>query len=137
MSTHDLTPPSPEERRRLEAALTAEERSVLLEHGTERPFCGAFVDQKQPGDQLRACEGQPDRYPAAQTYAADRHRSTGKLLLDELRQGASRLGNSQGRLRAARATERRELRHEEAAVGLQLRQQREIRGSGRAESVQQ
>ena len=49
MSAHDLTPPSPEERRRLEAALTAEERSVLLEHGTERPFCGAFVDQKQPG----------------------------------------------------------------------------------------
>ena len=49
MSTFDLTPPTPEERRRLEAALTAEERHVLLEHGTERPFCGAFVDQKQPG----------------------------------------------------------------------------------------
>ena len=49
MSAHDLTPPSPEERRRLEAALTAEERNVLLDHGTERPFCGAFVDQKQPG----------------------------------------------------------------------------------------
>lgn len=49
MSTHDLSPPSPEARRRLEAALTAEERHVLLEHGTERPFCGAFVDQKQPG----------------------------------------------------------------------------------------
>jgi len=49
VSTFDLTPPTPEERRRLEAALTAEERHVLLEHGTERPFCGAFVDQKQPG----------------------------------------------------------------------------------------
>jgi len=49
VSTYDLTPPSPEERRRLEASLTAEERNVLLEHGTERPFCGAFVDQKQPG----------------------------------------------------------------------------------------
>ncbi len=22
---------------------------MLLEHGTERPFCGAFVDQKRPG----------------------------------------------------------------------------------------
>ncbi len=49
MSNHDLTPPTPAERRRLEAALTDAERHVLLEHGTERPFCGAFVDQKQPG----------------------------------------------------------------------------------------
>jgi peptide-methionine (R)-S-oxide reductase len=49
MSAFDLTPLSPEERRRLAAALTAEERHVLLEHGTERPFCGVFVDQKRPG----------------------------------------------------------------------------------------
>jgi len=49
MSSSDLTPPSSDERRRLEAALTPEERHVLLEHGTERPFCGAFVDQKRPG----------------------------------------------------------------------------------------
>jgi peptide-methionine (R)-S-oxide reductase len=53
MSTFDLTPPTPEERRRLEATLTAEERHVLLEHGTERPFCGVFVDQKRPG--IYAC----------------------------------------------------------------------------------
>jgi len=49
MSAFDLTPLSPEERRHLEATLTSEERHVLLEHGTERPFCGAFVDQKRPG----------------------------------------------------------------------------------------
>jgi len=45
----DLTPPTSEERRRLEQDLDDEERRVLLEHGTERPFCGTFVDQKQPG----------------------------------------------------------------------------------------
>jgi len=49
MSNHDLTPLTVDERLRLEAALTDEERHVLIEHGTERPFCGAFVDQKQPG----------------------------------------------------------------------------------------
>ena len=53
MSAADLTPPSPEERQRLEAALSPEERHVMLEHGTERPFCGAFVDQKRPG--IYAC----------------------------------------------------------------------------------
>jgi peptide-methionine (R)-S-oxide reductase len=45
----DLTPPNAEQRRRLEAALTPEERHVLLEHGTERAFCGVFTDQKRPG----------------------------------------------------------------------------------------
>jgi peptide-methionine (R)-S-oxide reductase len=49
MTRHDLTPPSPEDRRRLEATLTDEEREVLLNHGTERPFCGAFVRQKAAG----------------------------------------------------------------------------------------
>ena len=53
MTRFDLGPPSPDERRRLEAALTDEEREVLLHHGTERPFCGVFVHQKVPG--LYAC----------------------------------------------------------------------------------
>ncbi|RPI16484.1 MAG: peptide-methionine (R)-S-oxide reductase [Lysobacterales bacterium] len=49
MTTFDLTPPTPAERRALEAMLTPAEREVLLQHGTERPFCGIFNDHKQPG----------------------------------------------------------------------------------------
>jgi peptide-methionine (R)-S-oxide reductase len=49
MSRFDLTPPSPEERRSLEASLTREARDVLLHHGTERPFCGLFVHEKKAG----------------------------------------------------------------------------------------
>ena len=49
MKPWDLTPPTAEQRRRLESMLTPEERHVLLEHGTEQAFCGVFTDQKQPG----------------------------------------------------------------------------------------
>lgn len=49
MSRFDLAPPSPAERARLEAGLTREERDVLLNHGTERPFCGVFVQEKRAG----------------------------------------------------------------------------------------
>ncbi|MET0529065.1 MAG: peptide-methionine (R)-S-oxide reductase MsrB [Microvirga sp.] len=45
----DLTPPSPEEFRRLVDDLDDEERRVLLEHGTERPFCGIFNEAKDKG----------------------------------------------------------------------------------------
>lgn len=48
-SGFDLTPPSPAQREKLEAALTAEEREVLLEHGTEAAFCGFLLDNKKPG----------------------------------------------------------------------------------------
>jgi methionine-S-sulfoxide reductase/methionine-R-sulfoxide reductase len=48
-SGFDLAPPSSDARGRLEATLGAEERNVLLRHGTEAPFCGAFVDQKEAG----------------------------------------------------------------------------------------
>jgi peptide-methionine (R)-S-oxide reductase len=48
-SGFDLTPPTPDQRRKLEAALTPEERKVLLEHGTEAPFCGVLLDNKQAG----------------------------------------------------------------------------------------
>jgi peptide-methionine (R)-S-oxide reductase len=45
----DLTPPSEDELRGLEADLSNEERHVLLEHGTEAPFCGVFLDEKRAG----------------------------------------------------------------------------------------
>jgi len=48
-SGFDLTPPSAEERARLEAGLTREEREVLLNHGTEAPFCGVFLEEKRAG----------------------------------------------------------------------------------------
>jgi peptide-methionine (R)-S-oxide reductase len=48
-SGFDLTPPNVEERKRLEASLTREEAEVLLHHGTEAPFCGGLLDQKDDG----------------------------------------------------------------------------------------
>jgi peptide-methionine (R)-S-oxide reductase len=48
-SPFDLSPPSAEQRRALEAALTRAERDVLLKHGTEAAFCGVLVDNKRPG----------------------------------------------------------------------------------------
>ena len=45
----DLSPPDAEERKRLEASLTREEAEVLLHHGTEAPFCGGLLDQKDNG----------------------------------------------------------------------------------------
>jgi peptide-methionine (R)-S-oxide reductase len=48
-STFDLTPPSDAERARLEAHLSQEERDVLLHHGTEAPFCGGLLGNKEDG----------------------------------------------------------------------------------------
>ena len=45
----DLTPPTDAERRDLEASLTPEEADVLLHHGTEAPFCGGLLGQKEDG----------------------------------------------------------------------------------------
>ena len=45
----DLTPPSEDGLRELESSLTDEERHVLLEHGTEAPFCGVFLTEKRDG----------------------------------------------------------------------------------------
>lgn len=45
----DLTPPTDDERAKLEADLTPEERNVLLRHGTEAPFCGVLLGEKRAG----------------------------------------------------------------------------------------
>jgi len=56
-SGYDLTAPSPatiEERAR---TLTPEERRVLLQQGTEPPFCGGYLDNKQHGTyQCKLCD---------------------------------------------------------------------------------
>lgn len=49
MSPFDLSPPSTAQREQLIAGLSAEERHVLLHHGTEAPFCGVFLDNKRDG----------------------------------------------------------------------------------------
>ncbi len=49
MSLFDLSPPSSGQREALIAGLSDEERRVLLQHGTEAPFCGVFLDNKQDG----------------------------------------------------------------------------------------
>ena len=48
-SGHDLTPPSADERQRLAASLSPEERRVLLHQGTEPAFCGGLLTEKKPG----------------------------------------------------------------------------------------
>ena len=45
----DLHAPSPDQRLALEAELSDDERRVLLDHGTERAFCGVFLDNKLEG----------------------------------------------------------------------------------------
>jgi peptide-methionine (R)-S-oxide reductase len=52
-SGHDLTPPSAAERERLAAKLTPEQRRVLIDHGTEPPFCGGLLDEH--GDGVFTC----------------------------------------------------------------------------------
>lgn len=49
MSQFDLTPPTAAQRDTLVAGLSPDERRVLLQHGTEAPFCGVFLDNKRDG----------------------------------------------------------------------------------------
>ena len=52
-SGYDLTPIAGTRREQLAARLSPEQRRVLLEHGTERAFCGTLLGNKHAG--LYAC----------------------------------------------------------------------------------
>src|ERR1700754_1251512 len=55
-SGFDLTPPTEGEMTELKASLSPEEADVLLHHGTEAPFCGGLLGQKEDGVYLcRLC----------------------------------------------------------------------------------
>ncbi|MCE9573185.1 MAG: peptide-methionine (R)-S-oxide reductase MsrB [Deltaproteobacteria bacterium] len=45
----DITPLAPARIEALAQDLSPEERHVILHHGTERPFCGLFLDNKKAG----------------------------------------------------------------------------------------
>src|SRR5207249_4422859 len=54
---HDVTPLPADRVAELAKGFTDEERHVILHHGTERPFCGVFLDNKKPGVYTcRLCE---------------------------------------------------------------------------------
>lgn len=53
-SGYDLRPLSPAERERYAEPLNAEERRVLLNQGTEPPFCGLLLKNKEAG--IYACK---------------------------------------------------------------------------------
>ena len=46
---YSLDPINPGERDRLAKRLSAEERRVLFDHGTEPPFCGGLLNNKEKG----------------------------------------------------------------------------------------
>jgi len=48
-SGYDLTPPDASTLARLASGLTDEERRILLNQGTEPPYCGNLLDNKRSG----------------------------------------------------------------------------------------
>jgi peptide-methionine (R)-S-oxide reductase len=48
-SGHDIAPLTAEQRERLAESLSPEERRVLLDHGTERAFCGGLLHNRSEG----------------------------------------------------------------------------------------
>jgi peptide-methionine (R)-S-oxide reductase len=48
-SGYDIRPIDDQQREKLAEKLSPEERQVLLSRGTERPFCGGLLDNKEDG----------------------------------------------------------------------------------------
>jgi peptide-methionine (R)-S-oxide reductase len=48
-SGHDLTPWTPDQREAAAAGLTADERRIILNQGTEPAFCGGLLNNKHKG----------------------------------------------------------------------------------------
>ncbi|WP_404419029.1 peptide-methionine (R)-S-oxide reductase MsrB [Marinospirillum sp.] len=48
-SEHDLTPLTETQKQQLAEKLSPEARRILLNQGTEPPFCGGLLDNKQEG----------------------------------------------------------------------------------------
>lgn len=46
---YDLTPLTAEQIEEKAVGLSADERRILLDHGTEPPFCGTLLDNKKQG----------------------------------------------------------------------------------------
>jgi peptide-methionine (R)-S-oxide reductase len=54
---YDLTPLTAEQIEEKAVGLSADERRILLDHGTEPPFCGTLLDNKKQGVyQCRLCD---------------------------------------------------------------------------------
>ncbi len=54
---YDITPIEAAERERLAEKLSPDERRILLDHGTEHPFCGGLLDNKEDGRYVcKLCE---------------------------------------------------------------------------------
>ena len=51
----DLAPPSEQQFQALVADLGEEEKHVLLDHGTEAPFCGVFLDENGRASSPAGC----------------------------------------------------------------------------------
>ena len=73
MTAFDLTPPTDAQRTALIAGLSEDERRVLLQHGTEAPFCGVFLDNKQDGVYTCRLCGLPLRNVRARAFFHQRH----------------------------------------------------------------
>lgn len=54
---YDLTPLTAEQIEEKTVGLSADERRILLDHGTEPPFCGTLLDNKKQGVyECRLCD---------------------------------------------------------------------------------